>query len=330
MNRIFCKRVWLAGVIFLAASISVAADGVNAPSQAVSTQSADHDYGFWDAAYDSVFGDVYSDPSKWQDLSFRNLFTKGWDKAWVSPPEGGGGAPRHGWLNANDGVFYRLSIATFGWQQGFASNSDGYSGFLTSYTPLSQRLEMRTDIGLVSNRGLTGSSNSQTNFADFIFTPRVLLSESKEQTQTLDIGFRTPTGNSFNFQGYASIAPQYNFWTNYWKGLVVRGGLGFNIPYGGEIARSGIRSTFNTNLAVGYYLTPHNAAPFGDLVFYVSNTLTQVIDNRGDSSRTFFTLGPGFRDHLGDNWYLLGSVDFAVTHPQPYDFQVLGGIMKVY
>ena len=84
-----------------------------------------------------------------------------------------------------------------------------------------------------------------------------------------DLAFRTPTGNSFNGEGYAAINPQYNFWTNYSKGLVVRGGFGFNIPYSGEIAKAGARSTFTANVAAGYYFTEHNAAPFGNLVLYV-------------------------------------------------------------
>lgn len=287
-------------------------------------------YLFLEAAAESITGDVYSDPSRWEELTFRDLFRKGWDKPWASPPRGAGNAPRMGWLNAYDGVFYRLSIATFNWNHGMANNSDGYAGTLTSYTPLSQRLEIRTDIGLVSNNGPTGRANAQTNFADFTITPRILLSESKEQSQSLDIGFRTPTGNSFNGQGYASINPQYNFWTNYWGGLVVRGGLGFNIPYSGDITRAGARTTFNSNLAIGYYLTDHNQAPFGDLVFYVANNFSQALDNRGKSSTATYSVGPGFRSHLGDNWYLLGAVDFSVTKPEPYDYQVSGGIMKVY
>lgn len=78
------------------------------------------------------------------------------------------------------------------------------------------------------------------------------------------------------------------------------------------------------------YLTPHDAAPFGDLVVYLANNLTQAIDNRGPSSTTTFSLGPGFRSHLGANWFLLGAADFALTHPQPYDYQVTAGIRKVY
>ncbi len=289
----------------------------------VAAAPVERSYTFGEMVAESMFGDVYAEPSKWQELGYGNLFSKGWNKPWVSPPAGGGGAPRMGWLNAEDGVFYRLSIATFAWQHGTGNYSDSYSGMLTSYTPVSARFEVRTDIGLASNRG-------PSNFADFIVTPRFLLSESKEQTQSLDLAFRTPTGNSYNGQGYASINPQYNFWTNYWKGLVVRGGLGFNVPYSGEIANAGARSTFYSNVAIGYYFTEHNAAPFGDLVLYVSNKFSQVIDNRGPSSTTTFSMGPGFRDHLGDNWYLLGAVDVPVTNPKPYDYQVFGGIMKVY
>ena len=42
------------------------------------------------------------------------------------------------------------------------------------------------------------------------------------------------------------------------------------------------------------------------------------------------TLTPGFRVHLGANWYGLGGVELPVTQPQPFDYQVLGGLMKVW
>jgi len=33
---------------------------------------------------------------------------------------------------------------------------------------------------------------------------------------------------------------------------------------------------------------------------------------------------------MGMNWYLLGGVEVPVTRPLPFDYQVLGGLMKVF
>ena len=53
------------------------------------------------------------------------------------------------------------------------------------------------------------------------------------------------------------------------------------------------------------------------------------MDNRGPSTTTV-TLTPGFRTHLGLNWYLLGAVEVPVTSTKPFDYQVLAGLMKVF
>ena len=71
--------------------------------------------GVVDAARESLFGDVYAQPSTWQALPLGSLFSEGWNQPWASPPPGPGGAPRQGWINAYDGVFYRLGIVTFGY-----------------------------------------------------------------------------------------------------------------------------------------------------------------------------------------------------------------------
>lgn len=331
-QRRFSTAVCL-GIVLLLASGEISAQYIvdDIVDDQVAPAQADRDYSFSEIVTESVTGDVYSDKAaaNWQDLSYSNLFSKGWDKPWVSPPNGGGGAPRQGWLNAYDGVFYRLGIAIFGWQHDYMSNGDGYTGNLTNYTPLNQRFEITTEIPVSSNRGASGS-DSQTNFGDFRISPRILLSESKNVTQSFGVNFRTPTGDVFNGNHVAAITPQYQFWANSWKGLVVRGGAGFTIPYSGDINRSGARSTFDANLAVGYYFTPHDFTPIGDMVWYVSTNLSQPIDNRAASSNAFVSLTPGFRTHLGQNWFLLGAVEVPVTSSAPYDYQVMGGIMKVY
>lgn len=191
-------------------------------------------------------------PEDWQELAYGDFFSKGWDQPWVSPPTGAGGAPRQGWLLAFEGVFYRLGIGIFGWQHGLVGQGDGYTASMVNFTPLNQRPEIQTDIPMVSNE-INSDGNRQTNFGDFKIQPRFMLSESEEPTQTLNLSLRTPTGNPVNGAGFASIAPQYQFWANWWKGLVVCGGTGFSIPYARAIQQSGVRTTYDADLAIGYY-----------------------------------------------------------------------------
>lgn len=334
-HRAASSKAWtlcltlMAGGVGLATADTLEATGPS-PDPAPRQTSTPHT-SFTDAMGKSIWGDVYAHPEDWQELSYGDFFSKGWDQSWVSPPTGAGGAPRQGWLLAFEGVFYRLGIGVFGWQHDLAGTGDGYTGTLVNFTPINQRLNIQTDIPMASNGLNSPDHERQTNFGDFRIQPRFMLSESESLTQTLNVSFRTPTGNPVNGAGWASVAPQYQFWANWWEGLVVRGGTGFTIPYAGDIQESRTRTTFDANLAVGYYLTPHDYAPFlGDLVGYVATNLTQVIDNRGPRSPTILTLGPGFRTHVIDNWYLLGAVEVPVTNPQPFDYQVLGGIMKVY
>jgi hypothetical protein len=274
----------------------------------------------------SLFGDVYAEPSTWQPLTLSGVFTDGWNRPWSSPPAGEGGAPRQGWLNAFDGVFYRLSIATASLASDFRDNGNLYTAGLTTYAPFSARLEFRVDLPfIVSNR--SGADNDyHTHFGDLQITPRVLLSESQNFTQSFNVTFRIPTGSADNFIGFASVTPTYEFWWNPWSKLVLRGGAGFLLPYTDS---DRTRNLFIGNLAAGYYFTPHNFTPLGDLVFYLSANLARPIDDRG-SSDTLLTLTPGFRTHLGANWYLLGAIEVPVTNPKPFDVQILGGLMKVY
>ena len=91
----------------------------------------------------------------------------------------------------------------------------------------------------------------------------------------------------------------------------------------------GARTTVQGNLALGYYFTPHDRIPFGDLVWYVSSNLTQLTEGPGAKTTTVI-LTPGFRTHVGGDWYLLGGVDIPVTDPEPFNYQLLTGIMKVF
>ena len=76
------------------------------------------------------------------------------------------------------------------------------------------------------------------------------------------------------------------------------------------------------------YFTPHDLTPIGDLVAYVSANFTQLTDS--GPKTTTLTLTPGFRTHLGRNWYLLGGVVVPVTNPKPFDYQVQTALMIVF
>ena len=111
----------------------------------------------WTPPANRLFGDVDAEPSKRQSFSAGTFFSEGWNRPWTSPPPGRGGAPRQGWLNAFDGVFYRLGVATFGFAEDFHDNGNQYSGGFTLYAPFSARFEVRLDVPfIVSNLGWIG------------------------------------------------------------------------------------------------------------------------------------------------------------------------------
>jgi hypothetical protein len=273
---------------------------------------------------ESLAGDVY-EPGRWRPLELGTLFTDGWDESWASPPNGEGGAPRQGWLNTFDGVFYRLFLFTFGYQSNIEeTGGEGYAGGFTAYTPLNRRFELRWDVPFVV------SGPDGTSFGDLQITPRLLLSESRNFTQSFDVTVRTPTGDTDSGSGIGAVSPIYNFWYNPWRTLVLRGGVGGFLPY----YKNPAREAFIANLAAGYYFTDHDMAPVGDLVGYVSTNLNQLTDPNVNGmivpDTTTVTITPGFRQYVGANFYLLGGVEVPVTNPKPFDFQLLAAIMKVW
>ena len=223
-------------------------------------------------------------------------------------------------MNAQDGVFYRLFLGTFNWAHD--NGTDDYAGGLTTYTPFNRRFQVRWDIPFVVSVDQPGGDRD-TSFGDAQITPRFLLSESENFSQSLDLTVRTPTGSDSTGTDVGAFSPWYNFWYNPAGGVVLRGGVGGFVPF-----ENGNSDAVNANLAAGYYFTQHDRAPFGDLVGYVSMNLTQLTDDSSDTTTVTFT--PGFRTHLGANYYLLGGVELPATDPEPFDYQVLAALMKVW
>ena len=89
------------------------------------------------------------------------------------------------------------------------------------------------------------------------------------------------------------------------------------------------RPTFLGNLSAGYYFTPHDLAPAGDLVWCVSTNLTRLTDKRAPNTTTL-TFTPGYRTYLGWNLYWFGGVELPATQPMPFDYQVLAELLMPF
>ena len=233
---------------------------------------------------ESIFGKP--DPNTWRPLPLSTLFSEGWNEAWVPSPNGSGGAPRQGWINAADGNLYRLWFFTFaqGFNQGPKGNA--YLGAYTLFTPLSRRLDLiinvpfvvrnnaASGLPIINPTGLTmPTSKSHTTFGDISFTPRVLLHETKDFSLTAEIAVLTPTGNQ-PLAGKTALIPAVGFWNNFAGGWVIRGGLGDYDP-----ARRQWEDNLISQLAIGQTLTDHDVPLFGDFTCYVSTVVNTPLSN---------------------------------------------------
>jgi hypothetical protein len=286
---------------------------------------------------ESIFGKP--DPDTWRPLPIWTLFTEGWNEAWVPSPNGSGGAPRQGWIDASDGNLYRLWFFTFA--QGFnfreprnePSMGNGYLGAFTIYTPLSRRLELITNISFeLRNNAVSGlptinpnrpgatTSRSHSGFGDITFTPRVLLHETKDFSLTSELAVLVPTGTR-PLAGRMELIPNVSFWNNFAGGWVIRGGLGDLIPLNGG------QNTLISQLAIGQTLTAHDLPLLGDFTYYLS-TVVDTPTLNGD--KTSVSLTPGIRTHLGNDWYFLAGLPIPVTKDRVSDLGMIFWFMKAW
>ncbi len=288
--------------------------------------------GIFGTAASSVFG--HPDPDTWTPLPCSTLFSEGWDESWIPSPNGSGGAPRQGWINAADGNMYRLWFFTFGQAFNQGDKSNAYIGAYTLYTPLSRRLLLITNIPFVlrnnasdglptiSPSGLTNpKSHNQTTFGDISFTPRVLLHETQDFSLTAEVAAVVPTGNQ-SLAGKTALIPAISFWNNFAGRWVIRGGLGDYVPLGG-----GGSDNLISQLAIGQTLTDHDVPLFGDFTWYVSAVANTPLR---DGQHTSVTLTPGMRTHVGRDWYFLAGLPTPLTTQRVGDIGMIFWFMKAW
>jgi hypothetical protein len=279
----------------------------------------------------SIFGTP--DPDTWRPLPIWTFFTEGWDEAWVPSPNGSGGAPRQGWINAADGNLYRLWFFTFAQAFNQGNKSNAYLGAYTIFLPMSRRMDLiinvpfvvtnnaASGLPIINPTGSTTPTRSQTTFGDMSFTPRFLLHETKDFSLTSEMAVLVPTGRQ-PLEGKTALVPNVSFWNNFAGRWVIRGGIGDLIPLGG-----GGSDTLISQLAIGDTLTDHDVPLFGDFTLYVSAVVDTPLRQ---GQHTSMTLTPGMRTHLGNDWYFLAGLPTPVTTQRIGDIGMIFWFMKAW
>lgn len=293
--------------------------------------------GFFDVARESIFGPW--DRAPWTPIRLRGLLTEGWRDPWIEAPPGPSGALRQGWIGAADGNFYRLAYFSYNETFGVAQGGNGYAAQYDLYTPLSRRLLLLTKVPYLNANSPSlnlptttfGTSGATTNrlagressFGDLTLTPRVLLGETRARSLSAELSVQIPTGSTRSGAGRAILSPGIHFWADLGGRWSTRGG--FNVSQG--VNKAGAGTTLISQLAIGRTVTPHDVPLLGDFTYYLA---ANVSDQVGSKPSTGVTLGPGFRTHLGRDYYLLGAATIPVVAPRPYDESMTLWFMKLF
>ena len=292
--------------------------------------------GVFDTIGESFFGDA-SAPGKWRPLTLGNFFSEGWLEPWAGGPAGQSGlTPRHGWLGAFEGVFYRLWLVNGTYQNNLNKpyGGNGYRGDFSIFLPFSRRFELFLNVPFVVANGTEDPKRGyRSDFGDMSIAASFLLSESEAFTQLFTLGTVVPTGQTETGGNLMTVFPRYSFWSNPGGAWVVRGGTGINVPLnknqlrptevtpeGGVLfGNSTAQTTYNADLAIGRYFTPHDVL-FGDLVFYANCNVIVPLEDRG--LPTYVGVGPGTRFQITGNSWFLHYWEFPVVGQQAFDYMM--------
>lgn len=282
---------------------------------------------FLDVAYESLFGDAYSEAkqAEWRPLALRTFFTDGWREPFINPPAGSGVAPRSGWVNFYEGTFFRAWFVAFAFANDFNHNGNQYLGQYTIWAPLNRRFELRIDVPfVVSNKGGAGDLYHD-RFGDLVVSPRFLLSATRDFSQIFAMSIRTPTGSLVNGNGVDSLSPQYQFWWNPYGNWAVRGGTGVTVPTNA----AGATTSYLANLGIGRYWKGDDGARLRhQWLSLVANLSTPL--SGSTPGPTYLSLTPSYRVQIHDMWYFLAGLEVPLTSHGPFAAQPIFLILKDY
>jgi hypothetical protein len=257
---------------------------------------------------ESIFGSGTDEP--FRPLLLRTLFTEGWDEPWIAPPSDSDMPVRQGWVNAPDGLFFRNLVWTYQNTGDIPGDRNANLGLFQFQSPLSRRLWITLDVPYVTT--LSGPQGG-ASFGDFNVGTRVMLRETRRLSIIAGLAARTPTGQLSTGTGLARLDPNLQFWAHLAGRWSMRGGIGPDIALNNFDV---LPTNLLTNIAIGETITGHDVPIFGDFQYYLVANLRNNLSVA--SVPTFFSLTPGFRTHLGGEYYLSGGLEIPLTHPYPY------------
>ena len=282
-----------------------------------------------DTAFESLFGEAST--SDWTPLLLSELFTVGWNQPFVFSPPSDGGALRQEWINSANGVFYRQWVLDYNFRDHVDPSGNRDIGTWSIFAPLSRRLELFISIPFVDYHRVadpiaasgpanmlsrsSATSSYKATFGDISITPQVLLHETQNTSIMSILTVRTPTGSIDAGNGETSLGPQIQFWQGLPNRWVLRGGAGPTIP----LSTTGARTTFDTNLTIGKFLTLDEVRYFKEFTVWLAVNNSATTDNRGPGGDTLTVL-PGIRFRIARNTWFLYGVEVPLVAPKNEDF----------
>ena len=311
-----CRAAFVAAAIFgiAAAQVALGQDGVvddAERSDEVVRPRIKHRYRPREVVALSIFAN--GEEEDWTPLRLSTLFIEGWNEPWLAPPADSNMPVRQGWVNSADGLFFRNLVWLYQNTEGLPGRRDANFGLFQFQSPLSRRLWISLDVPFVSALNDDHGPYRAATFGDFNVTPRVMLHETRKLSIIAGLGVRTPTGSLTTLTGLARLNPNLQFWADIGRRFSIRGGIGVDVPLNNFDL---LPTNLATNIAVGQTITGHDRVLIGDFQYYLSANLRNNLSSA--PGHTFFSLTPGFRTHLGGEYYLAGGYEIPLTGPRPF------------
>jgi hypothetical protein len=304
-------RNWVIGVVFLVFVVPTA-----------SAQTEEPAYSLVEVVGKSMFGKQPDPDREWTPLTIRD-FSEGWFEPWIAPPAPSGGSLRQGWVNTFDAFFNRMIVGIYSYANATGTNRDEQVATLLWETPITRRYLFGVFVPVVDSLQ-NGAAPQATAFGDVTIENRFILQEVQDRTVSFNLNVQVPTGDSSIGGNRTLLMPYLSAFQGVGHGVSIRGTVGVDVPV--DSRPDGVSSTLFQQLGVGQTLTPHDVPLFGDFTYYATMNVREFNGTGG----SFLSVTPGFRTHLGRDFWLLGGVEVPLTGPHPFEERLTFLLVKGY